>query len=67
MPNNVYAAINVAADTIEPKSGFKQFFCKHRFVKARKKSLFQHIGGERIYIICEKCGKIDRSYFDALP
>jgi hypothetical protein len=42
----------------------KQLFCKHKYVEMREISkTYQCISGERIYIVCEKCGKIKDSYF----
>lgn len=38
-------------------------FCKHRYVEMIAISPFQCISGERIYIVCDKCGKVKDSYF----
>ena len=48
---------------ITQKSKLKQLFCKHSYVKARKQELFAVLSGERIYTVCEKCGKIKGSIF----
>lgn len=47
---------------IKTKPYLYQLFCKHEWVKARRKSLFCELGGTRIYVICEKCGKVMLSY-----
>lgn len=42
----------------------KQLFCKHKYVEmVEVPKGFQCISGERIFIVCEKCGKIKDSYF----
>ncbi|AEY65406.1 hypothetical protein Clo1100_1154 [Clostridium sp. BNL1100] len=48
---------------IQKKSWIKQLFCKHNFVQAKKASKYESISGERIYIVCEHCGKVNSSYY----
>jgi hypothetical protein len=48
---------------IQKKSWIKQLFCKHNFIQARAVGKFASISGERIYTVCEHCGKIKSSYY----
>lgn len=42
----------------------KRMLCKHEYVEMKEiPKMYQCISGERIYIVCEKCGKIKGSYF----
>lgn len=43
----------------------KQLFCKHIYGEYLRKETypFKTISGDRIYIMCEKCGHIKGSYF----
>lgn len=50
---------------IKQKSWFQQLFCKHEFVQAKISSKFVSISGERIYTVCENCGKIKKSHYRA--
>lgn len=45
------------------KKFFKQIFCHHEYQEMIKSDLFCCISGERIYVVCKKCGKIKSSYF----
>ena len=38
-------------------------FCKHKYVEMVAITPFKTISSERIYIVCEKCGKVKDSYF----
>jgi len=52
---------------IRKKSKFKQLFCKHDYQKGTlapaKGPVFFHLGGDEIYNICVKCGKVKSSWF----
>ncbi len=41
----------------------KRLFCKHDYQLLKKVSKFQNLRGDRIYIICTKCGHEQGSYF----
>ena len=43
---------------------FKKLFCKHGYGKYVKVDMFSALNGQRVYIRCEKCGKIKNSYFE---
>ncbi len=49
-------------DKIVTKSHLRQFFCRHRYVKAKIHNDFLPVRSDRIYVMCEKCGKILLSY-----
>jgi len=56
--NNFQAYIRVIKDRIAG------LFCKHKYVEMVEiGTRFQCINGERVFIICEKCGKVKDSYF----
>ena len=48
---------------IKKKSWFNQLFCSHSFIQATKISKFASISGERVYTVCEHCGKIKSSFY----
>lgn len=42
----------------------KQLFCKHDYREVTEnKSSFSNLTGERVFIVCKKCGKVKGSYF----
>ena len=45
------------------KTFFKQLFCKHDFEWCKSGNKFFSLNGERHYLVCRKCGKIERSVF----
>lgn len=45
------------------KKWIKPLFCKHEYEEFLKQEPFFNLSGDRIYIICEKCGKEKGSYF----
>jgi len=45
------------------KVSLRRLFCRHKFIEAKKVGFFQVLSGDRIYIVCEKCGKEKGSYF----
>lgn len=47
----------------ELKKRIKQFFCRHEYGEYIKNNKFHSISGERVYIVCNKCGKIKGSYY----
>ena len=51
------------------KNLFKQSTCKHEWWDCTKPhpSGYQCLSGERIYIVCKKCGKVQGSYFSENP
>ena len=56
--NNFQAYTRVIKDRIAG------LFCKHKYVEMVEiPKGFQCISGERIFIVCEKCGKVKDSYF----
>lgn len=48
---------------VEMKKRIKQFFCRHEYGEYIKNNKFHSISGERVYIVCNKCGKIKGSYY----
>ncbi|AZS15344.1 hypothetical protein EI981_13315 [Paenibacillus lutimineralis] len=48
---------------VSMKHWFKRLFCKHDYKPFTKNSKFHHIQGERVYIICTKCGHEKGSIF----
>ena len=41
----------------------KQLFCKHDYQWCRKIESFSGLNGERVYLVCQKCGKVKDSMF----
>jgi hypothetical protein len=41
----------------------KQLFCKHDPKEYTKPGLFYNLSGDRIFLVCTKCGKEMGSYF----
>jgi hypothetical protein len=49
-----------------PKSKLGQLLCRHKhkgWYEKEEQETYRCISGERIYLICEDCGKIIDSYF----
>ena len=44
------------------KNMFKINKCEHEYVEVRKVSQYESLNGYRVYVRCEKCGKIKDSY-----
>lgn len=42
---------------------FHRLFCKHKYIWCRKIEPYHCISGERLYFVCQKCGKIKDTRF----
>ena len=42
------------------KKIIKQLICKHEWDICRKSEPFFSIGGEQLYKVCKKCGKVEK-------
>ena len=41
----------------------KRLFCRHDYQWCRKIQSFSGLHGERIYLVCQKCGKVKDTMF----
>lgn len=42
------------------KSFLKQLFCRHDFEICRQSGPFFSLGGEQLYKVCKRCGKVEK-------
>ena len=41
----------------------KRLFCRHDYQWCRKIQSFSGLNGERVYLVCQKCGKVRDTMF----